>query len=553
MTRVSARRAGATTRIRSEVQGRRLVRVIRGWHPGLPGTLLAIVSALTGCATVGPDYERPTAPVASQWIDEGAAGISNDSRDYRDWWTAFGDPRLDVLVQMAYRQNLTLRAAALRILEARARLGIAVGTSYPQVQLATGAAGGSRLSLNDAPFASLPDEVRNDIDPTIGSYGLGVEAAWEIDFWGRFRRGIEASEAELAGSIAGYDDVLVSLTADVALTYVLIRTIEKRLAFARQNVAIQQRSLDIANVRFENGLTTELDAQQARSLLRSTEALIPDLESDLRQARNALSVLVGISPVELDSVLETGGGAIPQPPDNVAVGIPAELLRRRPDVRLAELNAAAQSARIGVAQADLYPAFSLSGALGLAAVSSGDVFDSDSRTGFGAFGFRWPFLNYGRLANNVRVQDARFQALVAAYQNTVLQAVREVEDGLIGYRKARERVGYLADGVQASERSVELSNFQYSEGLADYTRVLDTQRTLLSQQDTLTRSQGDVVLNVISVYRALGGGWQLRYQGNLIPESIRTEMRERTDWGGLLEPVALQPAPAGQHGRSIDW
>jgi len=490
---------------------------------------------VSGCA-VGPDFVRPDAPTEEAWIDSDVPQIKTEPADLTDWWKVFNDPVLDSLIETAYRQNLPLQIAGLRIMEARAQLGVAVGSQYPQVQQLSGSATAVEISDN-APNAVAANKFYYD-------YQLGFDAVWEMDFWGRFRRGVESAQANYLASIAGYDNALVTITAEVARTYVLIRTFEEEIRIAQENVKIQKRSLEIAKARFEGGLVTELDMQQALSLLRSTEASIPLFEISLRQARNGLSVLLGITMGELSDTL-FGTGNIPAVPPEVIVGIPAELLRRRPDVRSAELQAAAQSARIGVAKADLYPHFSLVGSIGLQSSDKGgfasnnadfgDLFDSDSITYFAGPSIRWPILNYGRITNRVRVQDARFQELIVNYQNTVLDAYREVEDAIVGFLKKQEEAQLRADSVEAFKRSVELSLLQYREGVVDYQRVLDAQRGLSDEQDLLTSTNGNIILNLIAMYKALGGGWQMREGKDFVNENTKEVMQERTNWGELME------------------
>ncbi len=518
-------------------------RLSRWW-----GASLGFAVALTsGCATVGPDFATPEADTAESWVDEADPRVKAEATEQREWWKTFNDPTLDTLIQRAYEQNLPLKIAGLRVHEARAILGVAVGNLYPQSQSASGSYTAVELSDNAEPVANLPGAVADTIDTSFQTYRLGFDAAWELDFWGRFRRSVESADATLASTIASYDDLLVTLTGEVAAAYLLLRTLDERLTFARKNVAIQERSLEITQVRFRNGLTTELDVQLARALLRDTQASVPLLESGVRRSRYALSLLLGLPPSDLQDILGESG-VIPMTPTEVAVGIPADLLRRRPDIRRAELRAAAQSARIGVAKADLYPAFRLIGSVGYAADSTGDLFNSDSFAGIGAFGLVWKFLNYGRLRNAVRVEDARFQQLVVEYQNTVLTAAREVEDGLTRFLTAQERVGFLTDGVAASERAVELSLVQYRDGVADYTRVLDSQQFLVLQQDRLTETRGQVAQNLVAVYKALGGGWQLREGNDFIPDEMKDTMRERSNWGDLLETQAVQPVPTEERG-----
>jgi len=505
--------------------------------------LIGLTLPISGCILVGPDFLKPKAPVAEEWTQKDPK-IKREKADLSNWWKVFNDPVLNSLIETSYQQNLPLRIAGLRILEARAQLGIAVGSLYPQLQQASGDIGANQISDNAANARSA--------DKFFYGFRTGFDVAWEVDLWGRFRRGVESAGASLKASIADYDDFLVSLVAEVASTYSLIRTFQERLEFAHQNVQIQTRSLQIAEARFQGGVVTELDVAQAKSLLKDTESRIPQLEIGLRQAQNALSVLLGTPPRDLHDLLG-GTKPIPEAPPEVAVGIPAELLRRRPDIRRAELEAAAQSAQIGVAKADLFPAFSLTGSFGLESSAKGgiasnranfsDLFNSNSFTYFVGPSFEWPILNYGRLKNNVRAQDARFQQLVVSYQETVLRAAQEVEDALVAFLRSKEEVKFLADSVQATKRSVDISLIQYREGTIFYTAVIDSQQFLVEQEDRLSRSRGDVARNLISVYKGLGGGWEIRQGKDFIPEEIKQEMQERTDWGDMLSHEEIDDPP----------
>lgn len=479
-------------------------------------TLLAALLLVSACTKLGPEFTRPSVSVAEGWLEAGDPRVSSQAADYRDWWTAFDDPVLNSLIATAYRQNLPLQIAGFRIIEARAQLGIAVGNLFPQRQQARGGVGHVELSQNAPNALPFLDDSFRDLD-------LGLDAAWEIDLWGRFRRGVEAAGANVQASVANYDDALVTLTADVATAYALIRTFEERLKLAYENLEIQEESLRIAGVRFKYGATTELDVQQAKTLLLNTKAFIPTLDTGLRQAKNGLSILLGMPPSGLEETLGDPR-MIPSAPAEIAVGIPAELLRRRPDIRRAELEAAAQSAQIGIAKAELYPQFSLTGSIGFRASDAlggrlADLFDGDSFTAFVGPSFRWNILNYGRIKNNVRAQDARLQQFIAAYQHTVLQAAREVEDALIGFLRAKEQARLLAESVYAARRAVDLALVQYRNGTADYTRVLNTQEALVSQQDTNTAARGDIARNLIAMYKALGGGWQIRHAGHDSPQT----------------------------------
>lgn len=394
------------------------------------------------------------------------------------------------------------------------------------------------------------------LDRNFWNYQVGFDAAWELDFWGRFRRDVEAAQASLIASVADYDDALVSLTAEVARTYAVIRTFEVLLDLARANAKVQEEGLQIADSRFRNGATTELDVTQARTLLESTRALIPRLQTQLQQAQNTLSTLLG-QPTGAVRALLDGPQGIPTALAVVAVGVPAELLRRRPDIRSAELSAAAQSARIGIAKADLYPSFSLVGQIGLQSSSQGGVqsnhaslgnlFDSGSLFYSLGPGVRWPLFNYGRLENNVRVQDARFQQSLVNYQNTVLNAAQEVEDALTGFLRAQETQVFEQNSVTAAQRSVEIALVQYREGAVDYQRVIDTERVLLQEESSLAQTRSAIATNLIALYKALGGGWELRQGQPLVAESTRAEMQQRTNWGRLLPsppaPETLDPPP----------
>jgi NodT family efflux transporter outer membrane factor (OMF) lipoprotein len=450
---------------------------------------------------VGPNYSRPAAPVASTWIDYADPRVKSEEQQLSQWWTIFNDATLDALIQTAYQQNLTLRTAGARILAARAQLGIATGNLFPQSQSAFADYARVKLSQNVANPPAIA---------WFSDWDAGLSASWELDFWGRYRRAIEAADAELDASVEDYDDVLVVLLSDVAANYVQYRTFEQRLTYARANVEIQQKSYQLATDKFEGGATTERDTHQARQVLEQTEALIPFLEIGKRQAANRLCVLLGMPPTDLEAMLGAGTG-VPVTPADVVVGVPADLIRRRPDVRRAERQVAAQSARIGVAVSDLFPHFSLVGTIGVEAEQFGDLFRTPgSMIGEISPGVRWDILNYGRLVNNVRVQDARFQELAYAYQDRILNAGREVEDAMIVFLRSQEQAQHLSGSVDAAVRTVEITKEQYTQGEVDYTPVFLFESILTEQQDQLAVAQGDIALGLIAVYRALGGGWQIR-------------------------------------------
>jgi NodT family efflux transporter outer membrane factor (OMF) lipoprotein len=512
--------------------------------------LLIVAVLTTGCIQVGPDYARPPVDTPANWLEAQDPRLKTNTAEQRNWWKVFKDSTLDKLIDAAYQQNLPLQVAGVRVLEARAQLGVAIGELYPQTQQAFGDLQYNRLSETGALASSSIFQYTQS--------QIGLTASWELDFWGKFRRAVESDDYSLLATLANYDNTLVSLIADVATDYVLIRTAEKRLDIARRNVDIQQESLRIAEAKFKGGTTSLRDVEQARTVLASTEATIPALEIQLRQSTNALSVLLGRPPANLAGWL-AGSSGIPVAPPYVAVGIPTDLLRRRPDVRQAEFQAASQAAQIGVAKADLYPAFSLTGEFGFLATNVGNsslanMFDWRSRFGTVGPTIRWNIFNYGQITNQVRVQDARFQELLIQYQNTVLTAQRDVEDNLIAFLKSADRARFLAESTDAAMRSMELAVLQYRQGITDFTTVLTAQQSLLTEQDNLANTLGDIARSLVGVYRALGGGWQIREGQDLVPEPVKKVMAERTDWGRLLSPSAYLPPPSPQHPiQAPDW
>lgn len=506
--------------------------------------ILPVMFNLVGCTTVGPDYQAAHTEVAAQWLYAEDQRLKASEPSGNEWWKLFDDPMVDRLVEQAYQQNLSIQIAGARVMEARAQLGGAIGALYPQTQQATGSLTNIHLSQrsNQAAFSHYFDYTQTQ---------MGLTASWEIDFWGKFRRNIEASEANLQGVVADYDNALVSLFGDVVQTYMRIRTFEKRLAIARKNVETQKESLEIAEIRYKGGTTSERDVEQARTVLANTQASIPNLQIALRQNLNALSVLLGKAPMQAEELI-SGESRIPTPPVQAAVGIPAELLRRRPDIRKAEFQAVAQSASIGVSKAQLYPAISLTGTFGLLSSDVGtftlsDVFQWRSRTTNFGPSVQWNIFNYGQITNQVRVQDARLQQMLITYQNTVLNAQREVEDNLVAYLRAHERAQSLVDSTAAAQRSLALAILQYREGITDFTTVLTAQQSLLTEQDSLASTMGDIVINLVGVYRALGGGWQIRENRDFLPDEIKQQMAKRSNWGEILNnPASLPKLESGQ-------
>jgi NodT family efflux transporter outer membrane factor (OMF) lipoprotein len=511
-------------------------------------SLLGVASA--GGCSVGPDFKPPTATVADRWKTGSDPRIAAQAAVDAVWWKAFNDPVLDKLVDLAYQQNLPLQISGLRIIEARAQMAVATGRQFPQVQAVSGTASVNRLSRNSIISQSLP--AGTSLPSVFGDFQVGFDAAWELDFWGKYRRGVQAESAAMLASLADYYSALVALTAEVARTYVSIRTFEVLAELTEANAKVQEESLQIAEARFKNGATSELDATQAASQLESTRASVFQFRIGLGQARNALATLLGRPAGTIEEAL-AGPKQIPKAPEKVAVGVPAEMLRRRPDIRAAELVAASQCARIGVAKSELYPSFTLFGSIGLQTTASNagtpNLFSTNSLLYMAGPRINWPFFTYGRLTNGVRVQDARFQQLLVGYQDAVLKAAQEVEDALVGFVNAQEATMHEARSVAAAQRSVEISLVQYREGATDFQRVLDAQRSLLREQNSLAQQTSSVATNVIALYKALGGGWEMRQGQPVVPEPMQREMKERTNWGDMLStpeaPAPAQSPPAG--------
>ena len=523
-----------TWRLSHEHDARRISRP-RRWSGLAPAVLVVAVLLNSGCIAtgprewinngfkVGPNYGRPPAPVAKEWIQANDPEVRKQHQ--QDWWEVFKDPTLNSLISTAYDQNPTLRIAGTRVLEARAQQTIAVGNIFPQIQQATGTYSRVGISRNVPNNPSLISGlVKNlGIKPSesplrnfYSDWTNGFNMSWELDLWGRLRRNIELTNAGLDASVEDYDAVLVTLLADVATNYVQYRIAQMRIRIARYNVRIQEGVLVLAQEKFRVGTATRLDVEQAKTVLEQTRSTIPALQIVLGQANDTLCTLLGIPPHDLETKIgpgpELGSYPMPNTPAWVAAGIPADLLRRRPDVRGAERQVAAQSAQIGVAEADLYPTIFINGTIGYEATDLTKLFAMRSFLGSITPSFRWNILNYGRILNNVRLQEARTQELIATYQNQVLTAGREVQIPLRGFLRSREQAEDLDRSVKAASEATQLGVRQYSTGTIDFNRVFNLLTTQVQQQEQLAIAAGNIALNLINVYRALGGGWELRYQ-----------------------------------------
>lgn len=451
---------------------------------------------LAGCAAVGPDYTPPETAAPAAWhteLRQGLTTATTDPRQLAEWWTTLNDPILTELVTQAVSRNLDLKQAEARVREARARRGISQAGLFPALD-AAGSASRSKSSENSGTGA------------TGSSYSAGFDAGWEVDIFGGVRRAVEAADADLTASREDLRDVLVSLTAEVALNYLDTRTYQSRLAVAEGNRAIQQQTYDLTRSRYEAGLSNELAVQQARYNLESTRAQIPSLSSSLEAAKNRLAVLTGMAPGGVH-VLLAETKPIPVIPPTVAVGVPAETLRQRPDIRRAERNLAAQTARIGEATADLYPKFRLAGSIGLESLKSADLLKSAGETWSIGPSVSWNIFDAGAIRQNIEVQSALQEQYLLAYESAVLGGLEEVENALTAYAEEQLRRERLLAAVDAARLAESLARNQYDAGLVDFTTVLEAQKSLLSFEDQLAASDGAVTSNLIRLYKSLGGGW----------------------------------------------
>ncbi len=458
--------------------------------------VLTAALMLGGCLTVGPNYTKPRPETSKAWhaaLQGGLTAHRPDPAKLAHWWTLLGDAELTKLEARAVAANLDIRQALARVREARAALGIEKAAAYPGLD-----ASGRAIKERGSENAGIPGEDR--------LYDVGFDAGWELDIFGGVRRSIEAATAELEAMHEDLRDVLVSLEAEVARNYVEVRTYEARLAAMRANLDAQQESYDFNLSRFKSGLIDELAVQQSLQELETTRAEIPILKAGLAAAENRLAVLLAQTPGSLDRELEAVR-PIPVPPLTVAVGIPADTLRRRPDVRRAERILAAQTARIGVATAQLYPTFRLSGSIGLESLSTGNLWQWASRTYQIGPSFSWPIFHAGAIRRNIEVATARQAQALIGYQKAVLAAQEDVEDALVAYAKEQRRSDALGQAELAARRALSLAKDQYRSGLVDFTTVLGAQQALQSLQDGLAESRGEVTLDLIRLYKALGGGW----------------------------------------------
>jgi NodT family efflux transporter outer membrane factor (OMF) lipoprotein len=466
----------------------------------LVGAVLALV--LFGCKAVGPDYSPPVSTVPDDWHQTVAKELTAEEPQLLSWWNQLNDPVLNDLIRRARENNLTVKQTDSVIRETRARRGITSRRLQPTIDTNLSYTR-ARPSEQVPPLSLLPEDLGVEAKGS-NVFAGSFDVAWEADVFGGIRRSIEAADAAIDASIELRRDVLVTLLAEVALNYLEVRTLQQRIFFAESNIDLQEQTLDLARNRFESGIAGKLDPAQAESNLANTEAVLPTLRQALHATLNRLAVLLAQHPGTLTELMEVQ--PIPEPPASIAVGIPADVIRQRPDIRLAERQLAGQTARVGVATANLYPKFGLFGSFGIGTSDLGNL--GGSVTGFVTPLMSWNLFNRGRIKDQITVEEELTEQAFLGYENTLLAALAEVETSMIALREEEIRMAALKRAVDASLQAVELVGILYDAGLTDFQNVLDTQRVLFIQQDQVVASEGQVTKNLISLYKALGGGWQ---------------------------------------------
>ena len=450
-----------------------------------------IIFSLSSCVTVGPDYTAPQMDTPENWRAGSSENVSSEEYDKNlsEWWKNFNDPVLASLINRAMKNNLSIKQAAIRLSEARIRRGITESDKYPTVA-SSSSARKSRTANNSSK-----------------SYQLGLDSSWEIDLFGGIKRSLEAYDADIESAEESLNDTLISLAAEVALNYVNLRLYQAELKNTTASLKLREETFEIVSWRYEAGLVTELDLKSSESTLEQTRAQVPALQSNIDQVQNSIAVLLGCNPGTLKEELSPVKD-VPELQDRtVKTGLPADILRQRPDLRKAERDLAAQTARIGVAKAELYPRITLSGSIGISALNTGALLDSDNITRSIGPSISWPVFNYGSIKKNVEIQKAETEQMLLQYKDLVLNAYKEVENSMSSCFYEQLKKEPLEKAVKASERSLEIARMQYSSGLIDFQSLLENERSLLSLQNQLIQSKGQMTINYINLYKALGGGW----------------------------------------------
>lgn len=484
------------------------------------GRLLAGAAAagfVGGCTALLPSYEEPKPDAPAGFLNASVKGDADPG--LAEWWRLFGDKKLVSLVERGQVSNLDLREAAARIEEARAQRGVAVSGLFPTVDsnfnfsrrkfstnaFAIGPGGPGGGAVGGGTGGGSPQGFGLS---TFNIYQAGFDSTWEIDLFGGLTRAVEAAGADIDAAIESARDVQTSLSAEIGRRYFELLSVRDRLEIAKRNIAAQEEVAEITRAKYAGGLVSGLDASQAEAQLARTRAVLPALETGSATASYRLAVLLGLPPGSLDTELAPLK-ELAEPPPAVPAGLPSELLRRRPDIRRAERELAASVARVGVAYSDFFPKLSFTGSIGYAAERWGSLDEGTSQFWSVVPGFRWPVFDAGRIASNVLVQEARAEAAAVAYSRTVLNALEEVEGSLVAYNNERKRREALAGAVQETKETVTLSSELYRQGLVDFVRVLDAQRFLFEAEDALAESEREVRTKLITLFKALGGGWEV--------------------------------------------
>ncbi len=490
---------------------------------------------LAGCIMVGPDYARPPVKAADQFksstqteFTESLGENSNKILDPVEWWQSFNDPTLNTLLKQATAQNLTLQQTAIRIYQLQAQLGVSDAALLPSANLSA--------SYSNTRNSAIQEAI-SDSNNLVSKNAL-VQVSWELDFWGKNRRGVQSSLTSYMSGVAAYYSADVSLTADVANTYINIRNYEQLIEVAKTNLALQKESLRIAGARFKYGATSMLDLSQAQAQYEQTKAQIPGLIANLRKNQHAMSILLGEPPEYYEKTYGKTKGTL-KPPTALGIGMPRDLLRRRPDVLQAEFDAASKSALIGVSKAQLFPTFTLGGLFGYATsnygtLSSANLFSWGNNSSGVNAGISLPLFYRGAIVDQVRVQDAVFQQSLLAYQNQVLNAQKEVEDSLITISTTKSSKEDLSRGVIAAQSAADLALERYKAGQNDYTTVITAQQSLLSIQNALVETSSNELIGYVGAFKALGGGWTADMVPPKLPDQMIADMTDRTDWGSVL-------------------
>lgn len=530
----------------------------------MPALALAVlILPMTGCL-LGPDFEAPEAPVAETWRDAGAEAFSRQPVTQIEWWKAFNDPVLNRLVEQAIANNKDLQTAALNVVQARTTRVVGILTYFP---LITGNASAAHVNFSEtvkpnievdipelgpiaqAVIARAP-KIEVSTSDNLNMYSAGLDAIWELDLWGVKRRNNESIRAQLQAAFAGYDDVLVAVIAEVAVNYIEIRAADRRIEALAGVVELQKKFLSVTQARFDSGEAAETDVLLAQTLTGISESAVPALENTRRVSENALCILLGMTPRDLGSELGEGG-SIPVPPASMAAGIPADLLRRRPDVRMAEHMAHAQSARIGAAKGDILPSFSLIGSIGYSSTDSDRLFDRESIGGaYGGNVSITKLINYPVFVQRVRLEDAKFEQALIAYEQAVLRASQEAENAMYGFLKTREQVEILKPSVDAAERASQLAVGAYEQGKVIVSVPLVALSIYGGQQDNVIAKEATAAMQIVALNKALGGGWELRQHDELLPDAMRERMKDRSDWWSFGGRHVLRTHRGDASGRS---